>query len=115
MPAILPSQPTPRWLRTITAEEKLPIGNILNGSVYYPACGTDGRPVQYLGGFSHSFIYADYGYPSDEIEDLLKADGAFAGYQLKSSRLISPDELPISHAWKDIDLDVRLDDTPDRY
>jgi hypothetical protein len=115
MAALLPQQPTPEWLRSISAEQRLPIADILEGSVYYPACGTDGHPVQYLGGFSHSFVYADYGYRFDEIENLLKADGAFDGYQLKSSRLLSPDELPVNQAWKDIVLDEHLDGSPDRY
>jgi hypothetical protein len=115
MSAVLPTQPTPRWLFSISAEHSLPMAELLNGSVFYPACGIDGRPVQYLGGFSHSFIYADYGYPSDKIESLLKADGAFFGYRLKSSRLLPPDELPIDHAWKDIDLNVHLDGNPNRY
>lgn len=34
MPAVLPTQPTPGWLRSISTDERLPIADILEGSVY---------------------------------------------------------------------------------
>lgn len=44
-----------------------PFLKILENSLYYPASGIDGRPVQYLSGFVHSFIYAG-NFPPAEAE-----------------------------------------------
>jgi hypothetical protein len=83
--------------------------------VYYAACGIDGRPVQYLGGCCHSFVYADYGYSLQQISTLLSQEGAFSGYQLRSSRLLSIDEIDLRAAWESIHLDPSLDGEPGRY
>lgn len=62
---------------------------LLDGSVYYPACGIDGRPVQYCAGHSHSFIYVDYGISKDELTAAL----GFKGYQLRTGRFVDHEEL----------------------
>ena len=105
----------PGWLKGASADQDLPIADLLKDSLYYPACGIDGRPVQYLGGYCHSFVYADYGYPSEKLIDLLKSSGAFFGYRLRSSRILDTGELPIRQAWETISLDIRLDGDPRRY
>jgi hypothetical protein len=53
----------------------------LNGSLYYPASGFDGRPVQLLGGFLHSFIYVDYGVGREGLAAAIESAG-FCGYRL---------------------------------
>lgn len=110
-----PRNAVPDWLAEASTDQDLPIVDMLKESLYYPACGTDGRPIQYLGGYCNSFVYADYGYPSGKITELLTADGAFFGYRLRSSRILDSGELAISQAWEMIDLDVRIDGDPRRY
>jgi len=50
--------------------DPLPIDEILQGSVFYPASAMDGRPVKYLAGFSHSSLaHAErwYEVPLDKV------------------------------------------------
>lgn len=105
----------PAWLALPTTDRPVPWRDLLDGSVYYAACGIDGRPVQYLGGYCHSFVYADYGYSLQQISTLLSQEGAFSGYQLRSSRLLSIDEIDLRAAWESIHLDPGLDGEPGRY
>jgi hypothetical protein len=81
----------PNWLMADYREnEPLPIGEILDGSVFYPASGMDGRPVKYLGGFSHSFGYADCNVTCDA----LKRDiDTFKGYRIRCLRAVKKEEL----------------------
>src|SRR5689334_8112732 len=59
----LTAAPLPAWLEALDAEaiasKALPLAAMLTDSLYYPASGLDGIPVKYLGGFVHSFVYAD--------------------------------------------------------
>lgn len=48
---------TPIWLKNAIVE--LPLQEILEDSLYYPACGSDTRPIKYLQGPVCSFVYAD--------------------------------------------------------
>lgn len=52
--------PVPDWLKVLSDLERLPLRDILTRSVFYPSCGLDGKPIKFLGGFVHSFVYVDY-------------------------------------------------------
>ena len=93
----------------------MPWHALLNGSFYYPACGTDGRPVQYFGGYCHSFIYADYCYSFENISVMLGESNAFWGYRLASSRLLQPDEFNLTADWNTLGLNRQLDGNPASY
>ena len=59
----MPVHEVPLWLREAAEDKRgeMPIQQILENSLYYPASGENGTPVKYLGGNVHSFLYADYG------------------------------------------------------
>ena len=83
--------PTPEWLMASSfIDGRLPIADILQGSVFYPASAMDGRPVKYLAGFSHSFVYAD----CNVSQDVLTGDlDTFKGYRICHSRSVTREEL----------------------
>jgi hypothetical protein len=86
----------PEWLAHASAETMrdgpFPLREILGGALYYPSCGSDGGPVQYLGPWFQSFVYVDYGYGRDDfLEQLVNAP--FSGYQIMGMRSVSLNEL----------------------
>jgi hypothetical protein len=91
----LPRKTIPDWLRNFEAdrEDVLPLRHMLEGSVYYPACGVDGRPVQYCASHSFSFVYADYGVSKERLSAALSGPGGFKGYSLGSGRFIEAEQL----------------------
>ena len=105
----------PNWLETGTTDRPPPWHQLLDRSAYYPACGTDGDPVEYLGGHCHSFVYADYGYSFEKISDLLSHEFAFSGYRLQSARLLDESEINLADTWETILIDPRTDGEPYRY
>ncbi len=86
----LTESPVPSWLANAKLEDPIPIGQLLSGSVFYPASGFDGRPVKYLAGFSHSFVCADWHISRQEV--LANLD-SFKGYRLLFSRFVEKEEL----------------------
>lgn len=87
----LPARSLPGWLGMASVPlGPLPLAGVLEDSVYYPASGTDGRPVQYLAGNFFSFIYVDYGIGRDETVEQL---GTFRGYAPLAFRDVQPNEL----------------------
>ena len=106
--------PVPDWLAHVSIEARPPMAELLEGSVYYPACGFDGRPVQYIAGYSHSFIYVDYGCPAKEVVAALAQDQAFLGYRLVGARFLDSKELIGPCAVQQIELDRKLDGDPNR-
>jgi len=83
--------PTPDWLMALSfANDRLPIADILQGSVFYPASAMDGRPVKYLAGFSYSFVYADCNVSQDVLIGNLDT---FQGYRIYYSRSVTREEL----------------------
>jgi hypothetical protein len=108
-------KPLPDWLTSASTDRPVPWRELLDGSLYYPSCGTDGHPVQYLGGHCHSFVYADYGYSFEDISCLLIQPGAFSGYRLQSARLLDRSEIDLADAWKTLQIDPRIDGEPNRY
>lgn len=82
---------TSRWLMELSSTSgQLPITDILQGSVFYPASSLDGRPVEYLGGSSHSFVYADCNI---SLEVLTQNLDTFKGYRVLFSRSVRKEEL----------------------
>lgn len=89
----LPSFGTPPWIRAAKLGKRtLPVRELLTNSVFYPACGLDGDPVQYLGGNFHSFIYVDYGVGRDRVVSELPR---FRGYELAAYRDVGRHEFTV--------------------
>lgn len=83
--------PVPEWLKSLpSTSQPIPIKKVLERSVFYPACGLDGRPVKYFGGCSHSFVYADCQVAPDV---LLAHLNTFKGYVLMDARHVGLHEL----------------------
>lgn len=97
-------RPVPDWLQKLDPATLNPtdfsLPQILEHSLYYPAAGTDGRPVQFLGGFIHSFIYVDYGMSEPVVDENIREFG-FSGYHLAASvNLAEKDITP--NGWRPI-------------
>ena len=87
----LPRFEEPKWLMNAKlGDSPLPIEEILRGSVYYPASGMDGRPVQYFGGFAHSFVYADCNISKSLLKRQLDT---FKGYRICHLRSVTKEQL----------------------
>ena len=88
---------TPDWLLNLTKETieqgPLPLLELLRGSVYYPAAGTDGHDVQVLSPYSPSFVHVDYSCGENKIRGQLHAPHCFFGYALVGLRWVGPTEL----------------------
>ena len=94
-----PGRQVPEWLAGATCSfGKLPLHQLLKDSVYYPACGFDGKPVKQLAGNYRSFVYADYDVPRDETFRQLTT---FAGYYPVYVREVNAGELA-PNGWHDI-------------
>jgi hypothetical protein len=86
----------PNWLLRATAEnmldEAFPLYEILDGSLYYPACAFDGGPVKYLGKRFHSFVFTDYIYGRKHFLEEL-SQKPFKKYQVVGTRSVLLEEL----------------------
>ena len=101
----LPRQEMPDWLAAAGEPlGNLPLLSMLSGSVYYPACRFDGKPVKHLAGNYHSFVYVDYGVTENDFLKRLhraskRANGANDAitwgfwYRLLAYRDVVPSEL----------------------
>jgi hypothetical protein len=89
-------RPVPDWLAQLNPAElgsaNFALDEALQHSLYYPAAGFDGRPVQFLGGFIHSFIYVDYGMEEPAVDTEAQVSG-FLGYHLAGHKRLSEREL----------------------
>ena len=98
-----PLIPTPDWLLNLTKETieqgPLPLLDLLRGSVYYPAAGTDGHDVEMLSSYAPSFVHVDYSCRESEVRARLQNDQCFAGYELAGLRSVSEAELTPS-GWR---------------
>ena len=101
---ILEKASIPDWLAGLTADsmtnDVFPLDCVLAGSLYYPCSGFDGRPVQFLGQYIHSFIYVDYGRSINRLkEELASQDGCFLGYEILGQRSVNQHELT-PNGWR---------------
>jgi hypothetical protein len=95
--------PIPVWLRDARADGPLPLTAILDGSVYYPACGLDGvvfSRVRTDGAPCVSFVHADYAITWDKLDRELQRPVArggqgLLGYRIAFRRAISRQELEV--------------------
>jgi hypothetical protein len=75
-------RPMPEWLARLNPAELeafgFPLNQALQHSLYYPAAGFDGRPVQFLGGFIQSFVYIDYGLEERAVDAEVRTPGLWA-------------------------------------
>jgi hypothetical protein len=110
---VLKAIEAPRWLTGLTpsaiANEPLPLGLLLDHSLFYPSCGFDDDPIRHFRGNIFSFVYCDYGHRLDEFMRALW----FGGYNLLASRLVNENELPM-RSWRPVDLS-RTDGDPLRH
>ena len=91
----LPQAPIPSWLVDLSPstlmKNRLPLRQLLEGSLYYPACGIDGDPVKYLGGAVLSFVYVDYRHTHGKWIREINRRG-FRGYRLLATRSVTKSE-----------------------
>ena len=57
--------------------DKFLLKELLENSLYYPACGRDGDPVWYAHKEIQSFFYTDYGVTQKQIEESLYGTGRY--------------------------------------
>ena len=89
----------PRNMTKEVVESKpLPIQDLLQGSIYYPACEFDGELVRVLGHRSNSFVYCDYMVGEDGF--LAELDKGFTGYEVLAHRAVKREEYAgVAHGW----------------
>ncbi len=85
-------RPIPGWLANASAGDDLPLRELLRDSMFYPACGLDGRPVQYFGGADHSFVYVDESWSREDVTTSLDT---FRGYRLLFTKPVEREALGI--------------------
>lgn len=78
-----------------------PLRELLFNSVYYPACGQDGRPIQYCNETRrdlgvNSFVYCDFLVGE---EAFLEDTKSMSGYRVLAHRHIKPEEY-IPEGWE---------------
>jgi hypothetical protein len=96
----LASRPVPDWINASRLHEgPLPIRDILDRSVYYPACGLDPDPVLGLVGNFHSFSYVDYSVGRERLSEQLLP---LSGHEVEASREIDLAEIP-STGWSPVE------------
>lgn len=87
------------WIDNLTtAPEKLPLQDMLNNSLFYPASWFDGGVVKQYAKEIQSFIYCDYGATEEEF---LNRKDTFKGYKPLFDRSVSKAEL-IPNGWQPI-------------
>jgi len=111
----LPKKLPPAWLSNITQENIAsfpPINELLVDSLYYPSSAFDGDPVAYLSANIYSFIYVDYGFTVDDLEDNLNNEG-FLGYHIIQTVDVTEAEL-VPNGWTPI-LPTAQDGEPNKF
>ena len=75
------------------------VKEVLQDSLYYPAAGFDGDPVQYLAGNVYSFLYVDYGVSREEfLREIHHPRYGFRGYHIIHQQRIAENQLT-PHGW----------------
>jgi len=104
----IPYLDPPEWLMTLTVEtmknDPFPLSEVLQGSLYYPGAGTDGKPVEWLAGNAYSFVYTDYMVDRTRFLNELNVNdehSGFTGYRILGQRDMTMQEL-IPNGWTPI-------------
>jgi hypothetical protein len=92
----------PEWIKN---PAEFDIRDVLKDSMYYPASGYDGHPVEYFLGNVYSFIYVDYSISRENLLEEITNNG-FRGYRIILQLPISESQLA-PNGW-------RIRATPDR-
>ena len=79
-------------------EEAVPIKELLENSIYYPASEFDGGVVKHFSKEVQSFIYCDYATGEDELNNVINK---FYGYKLLFERNVKESELT-PNGWTQI-------------
>lgn len=107
----------PQWLRVISAERikhrPFPLSQVLEKSLYYPACELDGDPVKFLAGNVYSFVYVDYGVGRKNLLENLEWPQGFYGYELVGKTDLTENDLAPS-GWRPI-LPTSHDGRPEQF
>ena len=86
----------PRNMTKEVVETKpLPIQDLLQGSMYYPASGTEGQLVKHFSDRFNSFVYCDYDVGEERVREELSG---FKGYGIMAGRALHREEL-IPNGW----------------
>lgn len=79
------------WLLGGVEARPLPLGEVLDGSLYYPASYLDARPIHAMLGVTRSFVYVDYGVSKADFGRA--APTLVEGFRLIASRPVDAAEL----------------------
>lgn len=97
---------TPEWLTSSIPEKTLPIRQILDGCLYYPACALDGQVFSRTWKWAptHSFVLVDYSISRDRLIEELKrpierGGEGLLGYRLAFHRHVKREELGVPPSW----------------
>lgn len=100
--------PEPSFVDELTPDSMhsvgVPLSQLLEGCVYYPASGMDGTPIRAYGRRSQSFVYCDWSASVYDFCEALNAPagrGSIAGYDVVSTRKLTGMELVGNHAEPD--------------
>jgi hypothetical protein len=92
----LPKVDLPIWLSELNVESiksgDFPLESLLQDSLYYAGAGVDGKPIRWLAGNLHSFIYTDYMLGRDRLLEAINFR-CFRGFRIVAQRDISVDEI----------------------
>lgn len=103
----MPVLQTPEWLSNVVNNfndyrRKLPLLDMLEDSLYYPACRLNGTPVKYLSGNILSFINADYSMSLNRYKKNIlgsSRDDGFKGFTCIFEREVGLSEI-VPTGWK---------------
>ena len=101
----------PEWIKN---PGEFNIREVLKDSMYYPACGHDGHPVEYFMGNVYSFVYVDYSISRENLLEEVTNVG-FRGYRVLRQLPISEGQLALN-GWRiRVEPDGREYHEPDQY
>ena len=80
-------------ITTENFDQSFDIVDILTGSVFYPASGTDGYAIECLSNKSNSFVHVDYSFQREVVEKAMAYDFQKLGYKTIGLKFIAKDKL----------------------
>jgi hypothetical protein len=82
------------------ANDAFPLAKVLDGSLFYPASGTDGSPIRHWPLGILSFIYVDWFVDSSQLDRTIE-NRPPRGYRLLGMRELTQDEL-VPAGWQPV-------------